>query len=67
MVSHTGQTEGQSSNGLFLLPFLAEQDGSPLVRTYVCVYVQDGSLQQLGLLGFSSNCLWIPVLLIAGT
>jgi len=63
--SHRSQTDTQSTgtntdctNGLRLLPSLAEQDGDPLAgicvcarvytHTYLSPYVQCGSLQQLG-------------------
>lgn len=41
-------TNTNSTNSLILLPSLDEQDGVPLVRIYMCMYVQHGCLQQLG-------------------
>lgn len=53
----------QSASGFILLPSLAGQGGSPMLRTYV----QGGSLQRLGVLSFSSSCPLNPVLVVAGT
>ena len=55
MTSHTDHRHTQSThmntdstNGLILLPSLAEWDGGPIVRKYIYMYIcTSGSLQQL--------------------
>lgn len=53
VASHTDHRQSAhkntaSTSSHILFPSLAEQDGGPLMRMYVCMYLQGGSFQWLG-------------------